>query len=196
MMIILASHSKRRSEILRSCGIRHKVIRSGIREIAKGRFPERIAMVNALSKAAKVAHNLDSGYVIGADTVVKLGRYIIGKPRNKSHAKAMLRAMSGKAVSVYTGLCIIDVKKRRLIVDYERSDVNVKKIKRSELSVYFTLLGPYNKAGGFSIEGPGSLIFDDIRGSYFNIQGLPMAKLKDMFEKLGRDILRKAKVKR
>jgi septum formation protein len=102
----------------------------------------------------------------------------------------MLKAMSGKTISVYTGLCVIDMIRKRAIVDYEKTDVKVKKIKPFEFSMYFRLLGPYDKAGGFSIEGVGSFIFDDIRGSYFNVLGLPMAKLRELFKKLGVDLLK------
>ncbi len=196
MNIILASASKRRSKILSSCGITHRVVRSNVREIKKGKFAERIAMVNALLKAATVAKRLDSGYVIGADTVVKLGRSIMGKPRDEEHAKNMLKAMSGRTVFVYTGLCLIDVKRSKLIIDYEKSEVRVKKIRTGAFPRYFGLLGPYDKAGGFSIEGVGSFIFDDIKGSYFNVLGLPTLRLNHMFEKLGVDILKIVKANR
>jgi septum formation protein len=136
-----------------------------------------------------VAKRLKSGYVIGADTVVLLDRKMIGKPRNKSHARKMLKEMSEKTVSVYTGLCVIDVEKGKMVTGCECSDVRVKKIRPDEFHAYFKLLGPYDKAGGFSIEGVGSFIFDDIKGSYFNVLGLPTARLKDMFEKLGVSIL-------
>jgi len=102
----------------------------------------------------------------------------------------MLKAMSGKTISVYTGLCVIDSKRKKMISGYERSKVTVKKIRPAEISRFFKLLGPYDKAGGFSIEGVGSFIFDDIKGSYFNVLGLPMAKLKELFEKIGADILK------
>ena len=190
MNIILASNSKRRHEILASCGIKHKVVPSNaIEYMTVSRLPEQVAMINSRIKAEAAAKKLKSGYVIGADTVVLLRKKIIGKPKNASHAKRMLKEMSGKAISVYTGLCVIDVKKENLISDYERSLVTVKKLKDKEIPGYFKLLGPYDKAGGFSIEGVGSFIFDDIKGSYFNVLGLPTAKLKDMFEKLGVNIL-------
>nr|MBU1328080.1 septum formation protein Maf [Candidatus Omnitrophota bacterium] len=191
MNIILASNSKRRHEILASCGIKHCVFPSNATEyMAISRLPEQVAMINARIKAEAVAKKFKSGYVIGADTVVLLGKKIIGKPRNASHAKKMLKEMSGKTISVYTGLCIIDVKKENPISDYERAFVTVKKLKDKEIPKYFKLLGPYDKAGGFSIEGVGSFIFDDIKGSYFNVLGLPTAKLKEMFGKLGVDILK------
>ncbi len=185
MDIILASRSKRRSAILSSCRIRHKVVVSSARESMKGKCPSAIAIKNACLKAQSIKN---SGYIIGADTVVLLGKKIIGKPRNAAHAKSMLRSMSGKTISVYTGLCVIDTKKKKNVVDYERSKVKVKKLRPTEVLRYFKLLGPYDKAGGFSIEGVGSFIFDDIKGSYFNVLGLPMAKLKELFEKLGLDI--------
>jgi len=72
---------------------------------------------------------------------------------------------------------------------YDKSDISVRPISDAEAEKYFRLLGPYDKAGGFSIEGVGSLIFDDIRGSYFNILGLPMIKLAELFRETGFDIL-------
>lgn len=194
MNIILASNSKRRQEILASCGIKHRVIPSNATEIVGGRHacplqPEQVAMINSRIKAEAVAKRVKSGYIIGADTVVLLGKNIIGKPKNANHAKKMLKEMSGRTISVYTGLCVIDAARENLISDYEKSLVTVKKLKDKEIPMYFKLLGPYDKAGGFSIEGAGSFIFDNIKGSYFNVLGLPMAKLKDMFERLGVDIL-------
>jgi len=204
MNIILASNSKRRHEILASCGIRHKVIPSDVTEyMTVSKFPGQVAMINARIKAEAVAKKIRSGYIIGADTVVLVrggrGRHlqnkIIGKPRNANHAKKMLKEMSGKTIGVYTGLCVIDVKKENLISDYEKSLVTVKELKNEEIAGYFKLLGPYDKAGGFSIEGPGSFIFDDIKGSYFNVLGLPTAKLKEMFEKLGVSILKEIRAR-
>ena len=191
MNIILASNSKRRHEILALCGIKHKVVASNAVEyMTVSRLPEQVAMINGRIKAEAVAKKFKSGYVIGADTVVLLGKEIIGKPKNAKHAKEMLKEMSGKTISVYTGLCVIDIKKENLISDYEKSLVTVKKLKTKEIPAYFKLLGPYDKAGGFSIEGVGSFIFDDIKGSYFNVLGLPTARLKEMFCKLGIDILK------
>ncbi|MBU1853851.1 MAG: septum formation protein Maf [Candidatus Omnitrophica bacterium] len=190
MDIVLASASKRRSKILSSCGIRHKVLVSRVRETMEGRSPSSIAVANAERKADKVAKKIKAGFIIGADTVVLLGKSIIGKPNDEAHAKMMLRQFSGRNISVYTGLCIIDAKTKIKVLDYEKSMVRVKKIRPKELSRYFRLLGPYDKAGGFSIEGVGSFIFDDIKGSYFNVLGLPTARLKYMFESLGQDVLK------
>lgn len=191
MNIILASSSKRRRQILVSCGIAHKVVPSNaVEHTGAGKHPEQVAMINARIKAERVARKIKTGYVIGADTVVLLGKKIIGKPGNARHARKMLKEMSGRTIAVYTGLCVIDVKKEKLVSGYEKSLVTVKKLKAREIPVYFKLLGPYDKAGGFSIEGAGSFIFDDIKGSYFNVLGLPTARLKELFEKLGVDIVK------
>jgi septum formation protein len=191
IMIILASSSKRRSAILSSCGIRHKVVPSLAEEYMNvSKFPHKIVLLNARIKAEAVAEKFKTGYVIGADTVCLLDGRIIGKPKDARHAKDMLRQMSGKTIGVYTGLCVIDLYKKKAICDYEKSLVTVKDINKKDIPKLFKLLGPYDKAGGFSIEGVGSFIFDDIKGSYFNVLGLPMIKLNEMFEKMGVDILK------
>jgi len=195
MNIILASSSKRRRQILASCGIAHKVVPSNAVEYTGvNELPGQVAMINARIKAKRVAKKIKSGYVIGADTVVLSGGKVIGKPRNAGHARKMLKEMSGRTIAVYTGLCVIDVKKEDMVSGYEKSLVTVKKLKTREIHAYLKLLGPYDKAGGFSIEGVGSFIFDDIKGSYFNVLGLPTARLKEMFEKLGVDILKEIRV--
>ncbi|MFH1782455.1 MAG: nucleoside triphosphate pyrophosphatase [Candidatus Omnitrophota bacterium] len=189
-MIILASRSIRRSEILSSCKIKHKVIASNVHEDMTGRSPRMVSIKNARLKAMDVASRIKKGYIIGADTVVLLGKKIIGKPKDSLHAKKMLKNMSGKSIFVYTGLAIVDIKKKKMILGCEKSTVRVKKIKNKEFSKILKLLAPYDKAGGFSIEGVGSMIFDDIKGSYFNVLGLPMGLLKEMFEGLEVDLLK------
>lgn len=189
-MIILASASKKRSEILSSCRIKHRVSPSRIKEDLKiSRLPSRVAIFNAEKKAENVAKKFRSGFIIGADTVVLLNKKVIGKPKDNSEAKRIFREMLGRSILVYTGLCVIDIKNKRRVLDYERSRVKIKEIKDREFSRYLELLYPYDKAGGFSIEGVGAFIFDDIRGSYFNVLGLPLSKLKEMFDKLGIDLL-------
>ena len=189
MRIILASGSKRRSSILDSCGIKHSVVVSAVKENMQDADPGRLAVSNARLKAGKVGEKTGKGFIVGADTLVLLGKEIIGKPRGASHAMKMLKSMAGKTISVYTGLCVLDAATGRSAAGWECSKVRVKKIRPRDIARYFKLLGPYDKAGGFSIEGAGSFIFDDINGSYFNVLGLPMAKLNELFKKLGVDLL-------
>jgi len=146
-----------------------------------------IVQLNAVRKAEKVAERNSESIVIGADTLVLHGEDILGKPGSEQNAKDMLIKFSGEELDVYTGLSVMCGEKRA--VGFEKSSLKVDVLTNSEIEKYFHLLGPYDKAGGFSIEGVGSLIFDNIKGSYFNILGLPMKKLKELFKEIGLDIL-------
>ena len=187
--IILASASKRRSEILASCGIRHKVVSAGIKEIHSIRRPTSwVVSHNAKLKAESISKKYKNAVVIGADSLVRMGNHLIGKPATESQAKAFLKKFSGKRIEVFTGLFLADTCSGKSAGGYEKSSLYVQKMGGKDIDKYFKLLGPYDKAGGFSIEGVGSILFDDIRGSYFNILGLPMIKLAELFKKIGLDI--------
>jgi septum formation protein len=188
--IVLASASERRSRILSECGIKHTVAVSGAAEDhLTGAHVSEIVVANALRKAEVVAADLPGSLVIGADTLVVHGEEIIGKPEDEEAARNMLEQFSGQKLEVYTGLCVMAQGADKKASGYDKSDISVRPISDAEAEKYFRLLGPYDKAGGFSIEGVGSLIFDDIRGSYFNILGLPMIKLAELFRETGFDIL-------
>ena len=188
--IILASASKRRSRILKECGILHRVVISNAREnMDHKRGVKFNVLYNARVKAKKIADKYKEGFVIGADTIVLLGKRLIGKPKTKKEARSLLRAFSGKTILVYTGLCVIDIKKGKSASGIDMSRVHVKSLSRKKIDRFVKIVGPHDKAGGFSIEGPGAFIFDNIEGSFYNILGLPMMKLNELFEKLGVDLL-------
>jgi septum formation protein len=188
--IILASASERRSRILSDCGIIHKVVPSGVKEERyENKHVSESVQLNALAKADKVAAGAGECIVIGADTLVVHRQDIIGKPGGEDAAREMLKRFSGNEINVYTGLCVINPDEARRAVGFEKSSLYVAALTEDQAERYFSLLAPYDKAGGFSIEGVGSLLFDDIKGSYFNILGLPMMKLGEMFKQAGLDIL-------
>lgn len=185
--IILASASERRSRILSECGIDHKVIESEIEEIADPDMDiSDIVQINAKRKAKAVPAE-NERVVIGADTLVMHENSIIGKPEDEEAAKKMLKNFSDNRLDVYTGLCVIKGEKKA--IGFEKSSLRVISMTCEKIEKIFKLLGPYDKAGGFSIEGVGSLIFDDIEGSYFNILGLPMIKLNKLFQEIGLDLV-------
>lgn len=187
--IILASASKRRSQILSSCGIAHEVVVSNAREIMdKKIMAADMVKRNAESKAELVARSSGPAVVIGADTLVTHGNTIIGKPQDAGEAREILSRFSGGIVEVHTGLCVIDTSTGKKSSGVDTSEVRVAVLSNEEVEEFFPLLGPYDKAGGFSIEGVGSMIFDNIQGSYFNVLGLPMIKLKELFRHIGRNI--------
>jgi septum formation protein len=150
-------------------------------------------MKNAERKVRAVAKTFSENEknicIIGADTLVTFGNEVIGKPKDKHEAQALLRKFSGARLEVYTGLFLLMLKNQRQAQGYEKSSVKVKTIDQSKFEKYFLKLGPHDKAGGFSIEGAGSFVFDDIEGSYFNILGLPMTKLNELFAEIGLDLL-------
>lgn len=189
-VIVLASASVRRSRILDECGIAHRVLASRVQEqVDVSRGPERVVLNNARLKAAEVAGRLKSGFVIGADTLVGFGKELFGKPACRREALRMLSVFSGRTISVYTGLWVIDVRQGRSAHAMSVSRIRVRRISPAESRQFIRVSGPFDKAGGFSIEGPGSFIFDDVRGSFYNILGLPMMKLYLIFKRLGVDLL-------
>ncbi|MBD3426472.1 MAG: septum formation protein Maf [Candidatus Omnitrophica bacterium] len=188
--VILASASKRRSDILDSCGIEHIIVISDIEEkTGKGKNVSDTVLTNAARKTEKVSREAEKAVVIGADTLVVHGEEVLGKPQDENAARRMLSKFSGTEVEVYTGLCVIDTDTGKKAKGFEKSSLEVVPLSGEQVERYFRLLGPYDKAGGFTIEGIGSLIFDNIKGSFYNILGLPMIKLKEMFKELGLDIL-------
>ncbi|MFC1698856.1 Maf family protein [Candidatus Omnitrophota bacterium] len=187
--IILASASKRRSKILKECGIPHRVVVSNVPEKMDHKRGVRFNVLhNARVKAERIADRYRQGFVIGADTVVLVKNRLIGKPKTKKEARSLLKAFSGKTILVYTGLCVIDAKSGKSACGIDVSKVRVRRLSREKQDKFIKISGPYDKAGGFSIEGPGTFIFDNIAGSFYNILGLPMIKLDQLFEKLGLDL--------
>lgn len=188
--IILASQSKRRSEILSSCGIKHKIFVTGVEEHMCHKMAiAKLVMLNARRKTEAAEKFFKKGIILGVDTLVLLKNRPIGKPENETAAKKLLKALSGNIVFVYTGLCLLDKEKNISAEDFDKTKLKVKNIPPKDINRYFELLKPYDKAGGFSIEGPGSLLFDDLIGSYFNVLGLPMGKLAELFKRTGYNIL-------
>lgn len=190
MEFILASKSERRHKILEACGIRHKVFVTNVREISHSRIHSaKLVIENAKRKAQAAARYFNSGVILGVDTIVLFKRQNIGKPKNEAHARRMLKAFSGQTIAVYSGLCLIDLTDKKEARGVEKTILKVKEISDKDIDKYFLKLGPYDRAGGFSIEGPGAIIFDDLKGSYFNVLGLPMGKLAELFKKIELDIL-------
>lgn len=188
--IILSSASMRRSRILKECGIPHRVVVSKVPEKMDHKRGVRFSVLhNARAKAEKTAKRYKDAFVIGADTVVLLKKRLVGKPKTKKEARALLEAFSGKTILVYTGLCVIDVKRKRTAEGVEVSKVRVKKLSRERIDRFVKAAGPHDKAGGFSIEGPGAFIFDNIEGSFYNILGLPLMRLEELFKELGANLL-------
>lgn len=188
--IILASASPQRQAILRQIGIKFKVMKSNASEkrgIAK--MPARLVQDNALAKARDVAKKLDTGIVIGCDTIVSARNKIIGKPKNIADAKKMLKFLSLSPQWVYTGLVLIDIDNKKTLTAFEKTKVYMHKLSDEEIGRYFKKVSPLDKAGAFDIQRYGGLFINRIEGCFYNVVGLPLARLYKMFKKLGINIL-------
>ena len=187
--IILASRSKARQKLLREIGLDFVVSVSNAKE--KRRVKTNCAdlvVSNALMKAKDVAKRLRSGIVISADTVVLVGKEIIGKPKTLSDAYRALRILSKKPQWVYTGLAVIDIDKGKVYTEYEKTKVYMYSLTDKQREHYFRKISPFDKAGSFDVQGPGSIFIDRIEGCFYNVVGLPLAKLAKIFRKIGIEI--------
>ena len=181
---ILASASPRRREILNNIGMEFEVLVSMADEskIDRNLEPEMLVLELSMLKATDVAASLKGDYfVIGADTVVSLDGKILEKPIDEEDARRMLENLSGKTHSVYTGVCIYSTKTGKAVSKFQKTDVKFKKLSRRKIEAYIESKEPMDKAGSYGIQGKGALLIDEIKGDYFNVVGLPISLLADMF---------------
>ncbi|NQT45899.1 MAG: septum formation protein Maf [Candidatus Omnitrophica bacterium] len=188
--IILASKSKVRQKLLRQMGLKFCVAISRVKESRslKPRCGD-LVIDNALKKAKDVAKKFDSGVVIGADTVVLTGRKkIVGKPKNKKDAFKILRTISQKPQWVYTGLAVIDIDNGKVFTTCEKTKIYMHRLSDAQIKKYFSKVSPLDKAGAFDIQGLGSIFINRIEGCFYNVVGLPIAKLARILEKIDIEI--------
>jgi septum formation protein len=175
--LILASKSPRRAQLFKQVGLEFRVIASDVsEEIKNHRQPEEQAKELALNKAMGVAKRLDSGVVIGADTMVVLNKKILGKPANHNEAFSMLRYLSGQTHQVFTGFAIVDAATARHVVDVECTDVTFRHLQDEEIEEYIRLDHPFDKAGAYGIQDRSALFVEKINGCYYNVVGFPLTR--------------------
>lgn len=188
--IILASKSKARQKLLRQIGLKFRIAESHIKEETRLKGKCSLFVIhNAVKKAKDVACRLGSGVVIAADTVVLVGNKIIGKPKKMKDAYRALKILSKSPQWVYTGIAVIDVESGRVFTDYEKTKVYMYPLTDKQIKKYFTKISPFDKAGSFDVQGPGSVFIDRIEGCFYNVVGLPIAKLARILRKIGVEIL-------
>jgi septum formation protein len=189
--IILASASAQRKNLLKTTGLKFKVITSRVHEEHRITSTcKALVKHNALLKARDVAGRVRCGIVIAADTVVYGGgRKIIGKPRDLREARQVLKNLFSRPHWVYTGVAVVDVKSGKTVLDCEKTKVFMHHLSDAEIARYHDHTPPMDKAGGFDIEGRGGLFIRRIEGCYSNVIGLPMAKLRLMLKKLDIEVL-------
>ena len=135
-----------------------------------------------------MARKFSSGVIIGADTVVLAGGKIIGKPKNKKSAIKILKFLSKRPQWVYTGVAVIDIDNNRTFTAYEKTKIYMQRLSDTEIRNYFKKVSPLDKAGAFDIQGVGGIFIDRVEGCFYNVVGLPLAKLAGLLKKAGVDI--------
>lgn len=180
--IILASKSPRRKELLSLIFDEFKIIPSETEEIIpQGLDAFSVAEHLATIKAQDIANKNPNSLIIGADTCVIIDGEILGKPKDKADAKRMITSLSGKTHYVVTGCCVIKDNKQESFS--EVTEVEFFKLSDAETEEYINSNEPYDKAGAYGIQGKGSLLVKKINGDYFNVVGLPVAKLNQYLKK-------------
>lgn len=175
-MIILASSSPRRQELLKTSGIEFKVCAAAGEENLDPSLPPAEAAIEvARQKAREVALKHPKGCVIGADTIVLLDHTILGKPKDEAEAAAMLKQLSGREHTVYTGVCIINNGEENTFA--EATKVEFYPLSEKDITEYVESGEPMDKAGAYGIQGLGCLLIKRIEGDFFNVMGFPVARV-------------------
>ncbi len=202
-MLILASASPRRQELLRNAGISFIVEAAHIPEVpALGEKPKDFVERLAREKAQVIARHHSEDFVLGADTTVVVGEEILNKPADVADAARMLRSLSGRTHQVLTGVCIIapaqnqsGTEKRELRTELVRSEstaVTFEHLTENEIKFYVATREPMDKAGAYAIQGIASRWISRIAGDYFNVVGLPVALVYRMLRECAFDSLESA----
>jgi septum formation protein len=187
MKLILASSSPRRAGILRDAGLSFSVLSSAVDESPiPGETPHQHVQRLADAKGELVAARaVGPAIVLSADTVVVIDDQILGKPTSTDEARRMLELFSGRKHAVITGVTLLrlpDMERRRFV---ESTLVHFAELSRDEISRYLSTSEPYDKAGAYAIQGRAGRYIPRIEGCYFNVVGLPLARVIASLHELG-----------
>ncbi|MBZ5698415.1 MAG: Maf family protein [Acidobacteriia bacterium] len=190
MKLILSSSSPRRAEVLRDAGIAFEVCAAQVEEARHPnetveRMVARLAEAKARAAAAQLRGNGESVVILGADTAVELDGEIFGKPRDAAHACEMLAALSGRTHHVLTGIFVLRLPDGASQSAVESTAVTFASLKPGEIEAYLASGEPFDKAGGYAIQGRAGRYITRIEGCYFNVVGLPLARLHALLRELG-----------
>lgn len=176
--LILASGSPRRRKFLTDLGLDFTLAAADLDEtIQPGELPGELVCRLAQDKATAVATDNPGAWVIGADTVVVLGREILGKPTDSAEALVMLKRLSGRTHEVWTGVSILRWQERSCRTFAVCTEVSFAEVAESVLAAYVATGEPLDKAGAYGIQGQGVFLVSAITGSYSNVVGLPLPEL-------------------
>lgn len=182
--LILASASPRRAELLRQLELKFQIIPGRAREIqAEHLTPHEICQLNAYRKTRVVAKQYPDALVLGADTIVCLGTQVFGKPRDRNEAHRMLARLQGRTHEVVTGVCLVHLRSHRQRIFAVSTTVTFRHLHSNQIRRYLAKINPLDKAGAYAIQEEGDLLVKQIHGSFSNVVGLPLERLKEELER-------------
>lgn len=191
MRYVLASASPRRKELLRQIGLEFETLPACGDEKTSFTKPEDIVMDLARKKAGEVAKSrgraAEPEVIIGADTTVAVFDQILGKPKDEEDAYRMISMLQGKRHKVYTGVCLLlrGGDKDREHSFYEETEVTMHPVSEEERRFYIGTGEPFDKAGGYAVQGKSAVFIKEIQGDYNNVVGLPLARIYQELRGLG-----------
>lgn len=168
--------------LLKKAGIAFRILRPAYEEGKEHlqRSPSQTVQIYALKKAESCRKRIQEGIILSADTIVYLDGKIIGKPKSRKKAEAMLANLQGRWHCVYTGVAVLKIVSGRVVkkfVFFEKTQVRLKTLTAKGIKNYFKKVNPLDKAGAYAIQSPHGGIVQDVKGSFSNAVGLPMEKL-------------------
>jgi septum formation protein len=190
MKLILASASPRRAQILRDAGMRFEIAQADVSESHKGGetariMTRRLARAKANAIAKKLGNAPPEAIVIGADTVVEVNGELLGKPPSPGAAREMLLKLGGRTHRVVTSVAAIRLPDHAEVIATESTRVRFAPLSAYEIAEYVATGEPLDKAGAYAVQGIGGRFIERIDGCYFNVVGLPLARLYHMLINLG-----------
>lgn len=181
--LVLASASPRRAELLRQLGWQFQVVPSTVPEIHHEQLTaQEVCRINAYRKARAVAKRFPDLLVLGADTLVYLDSTLFGKPACLEDAYQMLEQLQGRTHRVVTAICLLHLREHRQRMFAEDTAVTFRPLDAVKIRRYLTRVNPLDKAGAYAIQEEGELLVEKIEGSYTNVVGLPVERLRSELE--------------
>ena len=184
--IILASQSPRRQQLLNQIGLDFEIAPSDYKEDFSLELPPReLVQLFSQEKARDITGKYPEHIIVAADTIVVLGKQILGKPETPDKAKETLNRISGQKVTSITGVTVLKTPERQESSQIVETDIWIKELTETEIDNYVATEEPLDKAGAFAIQGTGALITEKIEGSYSNVVGLPLLETYQILKKMG-----------
>lgn len=195
LKLVLASASPRRIELLKQVGLDFDIVPANIDEDSQGydeagKYAMEMSRQKAIFVAEKIRNDIPKEtFVLGADTVVGIDDHLLGKPEGEEDAARMLKLLENRWHEVTTGITLVRTDTMKAVTEMEVTHVKVSAYPAGFLERYLRSGEPFDKAGGYAIQGKGSLMVERIEGCYFNVMGLPLFRLSRMLEREGFEVL-------